>query len=413
MQRGLAAIGSVQSPPAAIQAALKPRRAGAELQGAARRHARGCTDATTLVANTSKGLAAGALLVDRRRAQEVRGLLRELAWLKKGTNVTTPSAEQVKNSGAEASPSSQLLALHLNHAGASMVPLLVLEEGAAPGAPLGKEEATLQGMIAAGELHFAPGMRVGAKWNSNLPGWDDQAETPRFTLVELFAGIGGFRVGLGALGGRSVFASEIDPEAQEAYCRNFEAGLLAGDITDTALSDIPPHDMLTAGFCCQPFSKAGRQDGFGDPRGQLFYEVVRVLRHCRPATFLLENVANLLLHDGGNTAQEIMAELREAGYLVTHRVINSSTLLPQHRQRVYFVGFRSDLAQEFSAFRWPEMPLLGRTVGDILEPEGAHLEEHRLSDRQWDKIRSSLVFQEDPGRRAAMRHGPSRTLMAR
>ncbi len=112
----------------------------------------------------------------------------------------------------------------------------------------------------------------------------------RFSFVELFAGIGGFRVGLGALGGQSVFASEIDMEAQDIYCKNFKYGLLAGDITDVNVDEIPAHDMLTAGFCCQSFSKAGKQEGFDDPRGQLFFEIIRVLRHHQPQTFLLENV---------------------------------------------------------------------------------------------------------------------------
>ena len=86
-----------------------------------------------------------------------------------------------------------------------------------------------------------------------------------------------------------------------------------GDITDVNIGDIPPHDMLTGGFCCQSFSKAGKQDGFDDPRGQLFFEIARVLRHRRPATFLLENVANLLLPDNGETLKEVVSELERAG----------------------------------------------------------------------------------------------------
>jgi len=236
--------------------------------------------------------------------------------------------------------------------------------------------------------------------------------------VELFAGIGGFRVGLDALGGRCVFASELDTEAQTIYAANFPHELLVGDITEVNVDEVPEHDLLTAGFCCQSFSRAGAEGGLNDPRGQLFFEVVRIAAHLRPAALLLENVANLLEHDGGATIATITAELEGLGYRLSQRVINSSALLPQHRQRLYIVGLRTDLVDAAAAdgappFQWPRLPLLARCLGDVLEgEEGGGVAEAALSDHQWSKIRESSIFHEDPGRRAAMREGHARTLMS-
>ena len=122
-----------------------------------------------------------------------------------------------------------------------------------------------------------------------------------FRYVELFAGIGGFRVALDVLGGRCVFASEIDRFARQSYEANHKGERPAGDITAIAASSVPPHDLLTAGFPCQPFSFSGKRGGFGDPRGTLFVEIVKLARHHRPKALLLENVRGLLGHDGGAT----------------------------------------------------------------------------------------------------------------
>ena len=154
--------------------------------------------------------------------------------------------------------------------------------------------------------------------------------------------------GLEAVGGRCVFASERDAHACTTYHANF-GDVPFGDITEIDTASIPPHDLLTAGFPCQSFSKAGAineagRQGLGDSNGQLFFEVVRVLEALRPAGFLLENVAELLSHDEGRSYAVVDAALRVAGYRMESRVINSLSVLPQHRERLYLIGVREDLA---------------------------------------------------------------------
>jgi DNA-cytosine methyltransferase len=170
--------------------------------------------------------------------------------------------------------------------------------------------------------------------------------------------------GLEALGGRCVFASERDIHACTTYHANF-GDVPFGDITQVDAATIPAHDLLTAGFPCQSFSKAGAlnpgtgQQGLGDANGKLFFEVVRVLEALQPRAFLLENVAELLTHDEGRSRAVVLAALRGVGYSVDYRVINSVALLPQHRERLYLVGLRADLvgasadSQDSWTFSWP------------------------------------------------------------
>eukprot|EP00873_Tetraselmis_striata_P003959 jgi/Tetstr1/424223/TSEL_000153.t1 len=358
--------------------------------------------------------AAGAIAVPRRLANGVRQTLQRAQWLKKGRNVAPLEG-------------GDQLAVVLNGGGAAAV-RAALAGGCSGGGLPGELGALL---AEGGGGRFLDGFRPGAtlykrdkapvepangavaeagQVAASLPGCEQQGA---FRFVELFAGIGGFHLGLQALGGRCVFASELDPEAQRVYAQNFPTELLAGDITEVNAAEIPAHELLTAGFCCQSFSRAGDEGGLGDPRGQLFYEVVRVAAHHRPAMLLLENVANLMEHDGGATIATITAELSALGYQLTHRVVNSSALLPQHRQRIYIVGFRSDLRAEFAAFRWPQLPLLQRRLEEVLEGEDSPTAAAAaLSEHQWAKIKESSIYQEDPGRRAAMRAGHARTLMS-
>ena len=169
--------------------------------------------------------------------------------------------------------------------------------------------------------------------------------------------------GLEALGGRCVFASERDIHACTTYHANF-GEVPFGDITQIDAAAIPPHDLLTAGFPCQSFSKAGAlnpgtgQQGLADANGKLFFEVVRVLEALQPRGFLLENVAELLTHDEGRSHAVVLAALRGVGYSVDCRVVNSIALLPQHRERLYLVGLRADLVgasakQDSWIFPWP------------------------------------------------------------
>ncbi len=174
-----------------------------------------------------------------------------------------------------------------------------------------------------------------------------------FTFIDLFAGLGGFHLAASRLGGRCEFASEINTTLQATYERNF--GLKpAGDIRRVDASEIPPHDLLCAGFPCQPFSKAGAQEGLQDgDRGQVFFEVLRVIDKHHPNFVLFENVANFVRHDKGNTYQRIRNELETRGYTVDYRQYSPHQFgIPQIRERIYMVGSRNGL----KGFRWPDVP---------------------------------------------------------
>lgn len=202
-----------------------------------------------------------------------------------------------------------------------------------------------------------------------LPASNVEAVPPRFTFVDLFAGIGGLRRGFDSIGGHCVFTSEWNKYAQQTYASNFRDNHpLNGDITEVATGDIPDHDVLVAGFPCQPFSIAGvskknslgRSHGFLDEaQGTLFFDVARILAEKRPAAFMLENVKNLKSHDKGRTFEVIMKTLRdELGYHVWHQVIDAQHFVPQHRERIVIVGFRDKVD-----FSFDEM---------ILQPKGTH-----------------------------------------
>lgn len=168
-----------------------------------------------------------------------------------------------------------------------------------------------------------------------------------FKFIDLFCGVGGFHIALKDLGGKCVFASDIDEDCQKVYYDNF--GLEPkGDITQISESKIPKHDVLCAGFPCQAFSKAGYRRGVNDPRGTLFYEIVRIAKYHKPKYMILENVRNLAGHDGGNTWRIIRYNLREIGYNVTDEPIIFSPHylgIPQHRERVFILCKRKDLGE--------------------------------------------------------------------
>ncbi|PZX25568.1 DNA (cytosine-5-)-methyltransferase [Rhodobacter capsulatus] len=207
----------------------------------------------------------------------------------------------------------------------------------------------------------------------------DQTQTNSFRFIDLFAGIGGLRRGFDAIGGQCVFTSELNKYSQMTYRANFgEDHEIAGDITKVDAADIPEHDLLLAGFPCQPFSLAGvskknslgRAHGFADEtQGTLFFDVVRILRHHKPKAFLLENVKNLLSHDRGNTMRVILHALDELGYEVDHKVIDARSWVPQHRERIFIAGFRRDHKTTFS-FNDVSIPAgPNPTLSSILHPE--------------------------------------------
>ncbi|MEW5941598.1 MAG: DNA (cytosine-5-)-methyltransferase, partial [Chloroflexota bacterium] len=172
--------------------------------------------------------------------------------------------------------------------------------------------------------------------------------------VDLFCGIGGFRYGASqvfekyGVPAQCVFSSDIDPYAQESYLANF-GERPAGDITRIDAGEVPGHDLLFAGFPCQPFSIIGNKKGFEDTRGTLFFDIARILEAKKPRAFILENVKQLVGHDRGRTLKRILAVLKEQGYDVHYNVLNALDYgLPQKRERVFIVGFDKPVA-----FQWP------------------------------------------------------------
>lgn len=192
-----------------------------------------------------------------------------------------------------------------------------------------------------------------------------------FTVVELFAGIGGFRLGFDRAGGfKTIYSNDFDGWCKKTYDGYFGTGSMdLNDIQKVDENDIPDCDVLTAGFPCQPFSKIGKLHGFEDARGTLFWDVLRILKAKKPKAFVLENVANLMKHDKGNTFKRILEALEEElGYHVHCKVLNTKDYgLPQDRKRIYIVGFRKNITFEF-----PKTMKLKRHVEDVLEKEPVH-----------------------------------------
>jgi len=183
--------------------------------------------------------------------------------------------------------------------------------------------------------------------------------------IDLFAGIGGFHQAMDSFGGECVFASEWDKEAARTYYENYSI-LPAGDITKIAESEIPSHEMLCAGFPCQPFSISGKQKGFEDTRGTLFFDIARIVKYHKPKVLLLENVRNFEKHDNGNTLRTVVETLTDLGYLISYKVLNASHFgLPQNRERIFIVGFRKEL--NIYNFKFPQPSQKKVCLLDILE----------------------------------------------
>ena len=206
----------------------------------------------------------------------------------------------------------------------------------------------------------------------------------KFHFIDLFAGVGGIRLPFSELGGECIFTSEIDPKAAQTYFMNFNE-MPSGDLRTFEVEEIPPHDLILAGFPCQPFSHAGLKQGFDDAtRGTLFFDITRIAAHHRPIALVLENVKGLVGHDKGNTMRVIERRLDELGYWVHAKVLNARDCgLPQNRERIYIVALRKDLVGSWE-FNFPT-PLRTETrVGSILEPASEVDSKYTLSDRLWE-----------------------------
>ena len=247
-------------------------------------------------------------------------------------------------------------------------------------------------------------------------------DKPNFRFIDLFAGIGGLRKAFEAIGGKCVFTCEWDSNCRKTYQANFNCDHpIAGDIRDVNFDDVPNYDVLLAGFPCQPFSIAGvsKKNSLGiphgfkcDTQGTLFFDVAQMIEHHRPKAFLLENVKNLISHDKGRTFKVILRTLEEElGYNVEYRVLNAKGWVPQHRERIFIVGFLDDVGFSFDKMiiRKPEE---GPRIGSILHPQngleptenpytigenGKVAEKYTLSDRLWQYLQDYAKKHKEKG----------------
>jgi DNA (cytosine-5)-methyltransferase 1 len=228
------------------------------------------------------------------------------------------------------------------------------------------------------------------KWDIPFP----SPAKPKFQFVDLFAGIGGIRLAYQNLGGKCVFTSEWDGFSKKTYEANF-GEVPFGDITKFSEKEIPDHDILLAGFPCQPFSIAGvskknalgRKHGFLDEtQGTLFFDVARIIKHKKPSAFMLENVKNLVSHDKGKTFKVITETLKELGYSIHYKILDGKHFVPQHRERIIIVGFRNEIYKGKENFQFPKLPEPILKFKDILEPKP--LDKYTLTDHLWEYLQN-------------------------
>lgn len=246
-------------------------------------------------------------------------------------------------------------------------------------------------------------------------------ELSQMKFIDLFAGIGGFRIALESFGANCVFTSEWDKYAQMTYAANF-GEIPNGDITQIDEVDIPPHDILCAGFPCQAFSISGKQQGFEDSRGTLFFEIARITKYHKPKILFLENVANLKRHSDGETISRMIEILEYIGYKVFYDVLNASNYgVPQARKRIYFLAFRSDLDIEDFSFPLPtnedvalEDVLLSNndTSKYIIQREDIVIKDKELKERANQPIRIGTINKGGQGDRIYSPKGHAITLSA-
>jgi len=261
---------------------------------------------------------------------------------------------------------------------------------------------------------------------SKLFNWDIPFPTPKnpkFKFIDLFAGIGGLRIAYQNNGGKCVFSSEWNKFSKITYEENF-GEVPFGDITQYDENKIPEHDILLAGFPCQPFSIAGvskknslgKKHGFLDEtQGTLFFDIARIIKAKRPKAFMLENVKNLVSHDKGRTFKIIYNTLKELGYSVHYKVLDGQYYVPQHRERIIIVGFDKKVFNGDEKFEFPSNPEKNKKFKDILEPEIE--EKYTLSDKLWNYLQDYAAKHKAKGNGFGFGltnlNGISRTLSAR
>lgn len=243
-----------------------------------------------------------------------------------------------------------------------------------------------------------------------LKGMIDEKETRKrknkhFTFIDLFAGIGGIRKAFESVGGECIFTSEWNEESLKTYRANFSCTHpIAGDITKVDAKDIPAHDVLVAGFPCQPFSIAGvsKKNSLGKPhgflcetQGTLFFDIARIIDFRKPKAFLLENVKNLVSHDNGKTFEVIRKTLQEdLGYSLHWKIINAKGWLPQNRQRIFIVGFKDENEFSFDKLHIPD-PEHGPRLSSILHPEdGTEIPEGHFTEGSLARVSDKYTLSE-------------------
>jgi DNA (cytosine-5)-methyltransferase 1 len=269
---------------------------------------------------------------------------------------------------------------------------------------IGKSERTVR-RYENGETKVEAGDLLIMRTEAALAGPQVRQTNTDFTFVDLFAGIGGLRRGFESIGGRCVFTSEWDKYAQATYHANYRDNRpVEGDIRQFSEqpSLVPDHDVLLAGFPCQPFSIAGvskknalgRPHGFLDvTQGTLFYDTARIIAEKRPKAFLLENVKNLQRHDRGRTFETIVQVLtKELGYHIDYRIISSAGWVPQKRERIFIVGFREPTAFTFKSM---VIPAQGPTLGSILDTDVP--EKYTLTEHLWNYLQNYKAKHEAAG----------------
>jgi DNA (cytosine-5)-methyltransferase 1 len=239
------------------------------------------------------------------------------------------------------------------------------------------------------------------KWDIPFPG----PETPEFTFIDLFAGIGGFRIPMQELGGRCVFSSEFNYHAKRSYELNF-GEIPFGDITQIDMNIVPKHDVLCAGFPCQPFSISGKMKGFEDTRGTLIYHVFKIIEARQPKVVFLENVKHLVYHDNKRTLNTIVKHLEELGYIVSKKVLNASNFgVPQNRERIIIIAHK-EKSFDFSKIKKAPQAILKNFLDETNDFE--YLDEPYTILEDQKKQDSGLIFagyRNKTSRKAGVRPG--------
>ena len=214
----------------------------------------------------------------------------------------------------------------------------------------------------------------------------------QFKMIDLFAGTGAFSRAFNDTGlVECVFANDMDASSKKIYDTNFEEKLTLKDIHDVQVNDIPPHDILTMGLICQPFSIAGKREGFNDKRSNVFWKVLEIIDHHKPKCIILENVKNLVSHDGGQTINTIKNSFIERGYHVKYKILDTSKItgVPQHRERIYMVCLKSiDVFEKFSL----EFPIIKKNnVSDYLVKDVDDKYYYSDKSKTWALVRDNVI----------------------